>query len=254
MRFASNLLVIAIMSTCILVSAKAEVPWSFGNNTRYMVMGDSLGAGYGARPQTQGYAYLLYKTSAFDKSNNTLLTNAAVIGVTSSDVLSHQLPQATIFGPDVVTLTVGGNDLTPLFALITILPPDEFEQELVEVVTTLVSNIGFTLLGLCSETPDEPITIYVGNLYSLPIDQQLGLPFGTIDQLVQYVNGAIIQAVMTVDEMGLNCSLGVADIYSEFSGQTGLLLIERNGADAFEIHPTNAGHRAIANAFKDANN
>jgi len=233
-----------------LLPTNAEVPWSFANNTRYMVMGDSLGAGYGARPQTQGYAYLLYKTGTFDKSNNTLLTNAAVIGVTSSDVLNHQLPQATVFSPDVVTLTVGGNDLTPLFALITVLPPDEFQQKLVETVTALANNIGFTLIGLCSDTPQEPISIYVGNLYSLPIDQQLGLPVGTIDQIVQYVNGAILQAVINVDGLGLNCTLGVADIYSAFYGQTGLLLIERNGADPFEIHPTNAGHKVIANAFK----
>ena len=29
-----------------------------------------------------------------------------------------------------------------------------------------------------------------------------------------------------------------------------LLVSERHGAEAFEIHPTNAGHRAIADAFK----
>jgi lysophospholipase L1-like esterase len=26
--------------------------------------------------------------------------------------------------------------------------------------------------------------------------------------------------------------------------------IEQDGADQFEVHPSNAGHRAIANAFK----
>lgn len=119
-----------------------------------------------------------------------------------------------------------------------------------EIVTALANNIGFTLIGLCSDTPQVPISIYVGNLYSHPIDQQLGLPVGTIDQIVQYVNGAILQAVINVDGIGLNCTLGVADIYSAFYGQTGLLLIERNGADPFEIHPTNVGHKVIANAFK----
>jgi hypothetical protein len=40
----------------ILVSsfAHAESPWTFSNNTRYLAMGDSLAAGYGAIPMTQG--------------------------------------------------------------------------------------------------------------------------------------------------------------------------------------------------------
>ena len=45
-------------------------------------------------------------------------------------------------------------------------------------------------------------------------------------------------------------SMGVADVYSAFAGRTGLLLVERNGAGQFEVHPTNAGHRAIAAAFE----
>ena len=36
------------------VSVSAEVPWQFADNTRYMAMGDSLAAGYGAIPATQG--------------------------------------------------------------------------------------------------------------------------------------------------------------------------------------------------------
>lgn len=251
MKHSLHLLVIAFLHLILLTSANAEVPWSFDNNTRYMVMGDSLGAGYGARPQTQGYAYLLYKTGAFDKSNNTLLSNAAVMGVTSSDVYNHQVPQALVFGPDVVTLTVGGNDLTPLFGQIN---NPNFPLLLQQTIEVIANNVGNTLFELCYATLEEPIAIYVGNLYSVPIDEQLGLPAGSIDQIVQLVNGAIAQSVMYVDGLGLNCTLAVADVYSEFYDRTGLLLIERHGADAFEIHPTNAGHRAIADAFEKAIN
>ncbi|MDH4195133.1 MAG: SGNH/GDSL hydrolase family protein, partial [Nitrospirota bacterium] len=42
----------------------------------------------------------------------------------------------------------------------------------------------------------------------------------------------------------------VADVFSAFEGRNGLRLIQRNGADQFEVHPSNAGHRAIAKAFK----
>jgi lysophospholipase L1-like esterase len=46
------------------------------------------------------------------------------------------------------------------------------------------------------------------------------------------------------------CGASVADVYSAFSGANGLLLIEKNGAGQFEVHPTNAGYRAIAAAFE----
>lgn len=251
MKHSLRLLFIAVLNLGILIPANAEVPWSFDNNTRYMVMGDSLSAGYGARPQTQGYAYLLYKQGAFDKSNNTLLSNAAVMGVTSTDVYSYQVPQALVFDPDVVTMTVGGNDLTPLFGVI---HDPNFQLILYTTIETIANNVGSTLFELCNATPGRPVAIYVGNLYSVPLDTQLGLPSGSIDVIVEAVNQAIGDTVMAVNGYGLNCTVEVADINSAFSNQTGLLLIERHGASAFEIHPTNAGHRAIANAFEEAIN
>jgi lysophospholipase L1-like esterase len=252
MKTGLQLLFAAALGSCLVSGAGAEVPWVFENDTRYLVMGDSLGAGYGAMPQTKGYAYRLYQNGTFDKLKSTLFNNASVIGVRSTEVAEHQLPQALIFGPDVVTLTVGGNDLRTLFEKITTPLPPDFLDELDKVVTTLASNIGTTLFGLCSFTPNEPISVYVGNLYALPLDDELGLPAGTIDNLVQGVNAAISAAVDQVDAAGLNCDLAIADVYSAFYGRTGLLLIERQGAEPFQIHPTNAGHKVIADAFKQA--
>ena len=74
--------------------AHAEQPWTFSNNTRYLALGDSLAAGYGARPTTQGYAYQLYERGVYGKAVNTIFANAAVPGATSRDVLSYQVPQA----------------------------------------------------------------------------------------------------------------------------------------------------------------
>ena len=70
--------------------------------------------------------------------------------------------------------------------------------------------------------------------------------------------GAIVSAqdglriVPLVRDEYVVVSFELADVYSEFSGRTGLLLIERNGAGQFEVHPTNAGHRAMAAAFEAA--
>ena len=240
----------ALLGILSVSAGYAGVPWDFGDNTRYMVMGDSLGAGYGAIPQTQGYAYLLYSQGAFDKASNTLLTSTAVIAATTGDVAAYQVPLAGVFGPDVITLTAGGNDLEPLFGL----PPAEIPDAAQAIIYQLAMNLGATLGNLCAMTPAEPLRVYVGNLYSLPIDEELGLPAGTVDYLVQQINQAIAGTVSAVQgafppEV---CELAVADIYSAFYGKTGLLLIERVKADAFEIHPTNRGHRAIADAFEAA--
>src|SRR5207244_12841165 len=72
--------------------AAAAPPATLGDNTRYLAMGDSLTAGYGAMPVTEGYAYVLYQQGAYDNVNNTSFANAAVPGATSQQALDHQVP------------------------------------------------------------------------------------------------------------------------------------------------------------------
>ena len=61
----------------VFLLASTEVAWSqhwtsFENNTRYLALGDSLSAGYGAHPSTNGFVYQLYQSGAIDNINNTL--------------------------------------------------------------------------------------------------------------------------------------------------------------------------------------
>ena len=44
----------------------------------------------------------------------------------------------------------------------------------------------------------------------------------------------------------------VVDVFSAFEGRKGLLLIEKNGAERLQVHPTNAGYRVMTKAFADA--
>ena len=83
-----------------------------------MALGDSLSAGYGAHPATQGFVYQLYQSGVIDNVNHTLFCNAGVPNATSADVLAYQVPQVGLFFSNtgtpyrqVITLTVGGNDL-----------------------------------------------------------------------------------------------------------------------------------------------
>ena len=152
-----HILFALVFSLAVATPAVADLPWQFDNNTRYMALGDSLAAGYGAIPATQGYVYLLYKEGAFDKVTNTLLSNAGVPGVTSAQVLEHQVPQAIeAFHPTVITLTVGGNDLLRIMK----------GANAGDVLSEFQANLTMILLNLRTALPNA--RIYMSNLYTIP--------------------------------------------------------------------------------------
>ena len=226
MRFRPcRILLALVFSLAMATPAAADLPWQFDNNTRYMALGDSLVAGYGAVPATQGYVYLLYKEGAFDKVTNTLLSNAGVPGVTSRQVLEHQVPQAIeAFRPTVITLTVGGNDL------LRILKGADAGQVLSEFQTN------FTLILQSLRTALPNARIVVSNLYTIP-------QIPGADQVVPVFNQIVASVASAFN-------VPVADVYSAFQGRHGLLLIERPGAAPDEVHPTNAGYHVMAQAFE----
>ena len=217
--------IVCVATILLPLGVSAEVPWQFADKTRYMAMGDSLAAGYGAIPATQGYAYLLYKEGVFDHVPNTLLSSVGLIGATSQDVLEKQVPLAiNPFVPTVITITVGGNDLAAILG-----GADP---------TTVLLNFQANLTAIFSQLQSGLPTaqIYINNLYDIPEIPQARPVVQAFNQIVEGVAGAF--------------SVPVADVFSAFEGRRGLLLIQRHGADQFEVHPSNAGHRAMANAFK----
>ena len=205
----------------------AELPWQTDLHTRYAALGDSLAAGFGAVPVTQGYVYLLYQRGVFDSVPNTILANLGVPGATSQFVLDHQVPQICdnlFFRPDVITLNVGGNDL------LTILNG----ANPTAVLTAFSSNLVLILHGLRTCLPDA--RIYIGDQYGIPEIPGAAPLIQALNQIIEAVAGSL--------------GVPVADIYGAFLGRTGLLLVERHGADQFQVHPTNAGYRVIAAAFQ----
>ncbi len=217
---------ILLLMSLLSFPTRAELPWQFDTHTRYMALGDSLVAGYGAVPATQGYVYLLYQGGVFDQVPNTLFSNAGVPGASSQQVRDHQVPQAIeAFRPTVVTITVGGNDLLRILN----------GADPAQVLAEFQVNFAAILQSLRSNLPQT--RIYVSNLYTVS-------EIPGADQVVPYFNQIVA---------GVAGAYGVpvADIYSAFQGRSGLLLINRNGAGQYEVHPTNAGYRVMAQAFEN---
>ena len=203
-----------------------EVPCNFDRPTRYMALGDSLAAGYGAVPATQGYVYLLYHLGVFDSIDRMLFCNAGVPGANSHDVLEHQVPLAVNkFRPTVITISVGGNDLLPLLQ----------GAGLRQVLDTLRTNLDQILQRLRSGLPEAKI--YLNNLYSIPEIPEIVV-------IVPVLNRLISRVARSYD-------VPIADVYSAFRGKGGLLRIEHDGAPRDEVHPTNAGYRVMAQAFEE---
>ena len=233
---------------CLLLLAAVSLPgsaqpWvSYADNTRYMALGDSVSAGYEAKPVTHGFAFQLYQSGAIDNINNLLFCAAAVPGATSIDVLKYQVPQVHLFFEDtgtayrkVITLTVGGNDM------LTLLRPDgTVDSNGVPAVLQSLGNNMFAILNALTSNAAGDVRVYVGNQYDpkLPIVGEEVL-VGALNQVTAQIVGLFPGKAVIVD------------VYSAFLGRSGLLLIEKKGA-GFNVHPTNAGYGVIAAAFADA--
>jgi lysophospholipase L1-like esterase len=232
----------ALFLACSLTVAASSVTsaqpqLSFNSDTRYVALGDSVSAGWGAMPATQGFPYQLYQSGVIDNLPFTLFCNMAVPGALSQDVLDHQVPQVKRFLNNtgtpyrkVITLQIGGNDLA---AILTGADPTR-------VLTGIGTNHLLILKTLTAQFPDA--TIYVANFY----DPKLPIP-GEKDLILAF-NQVIAWAVGQFP----STSVLLVDVYSAFEGRTGLLLNERNGADKFMADLTNAGQEVYAGVFTRA--
>jgi acyl-CoA thioesterase I len=98
---------------------------------KYAALGDSTGAGVGAREG--GYVARLFKRVLQERPGSRL-TNLCVSGATTSDVLRRQLDHALAANPNLVTLGIGINDIGRGVTL------DEFGKNYEEILGKLRSK------------------------------------------------------------------------------------------------------------------
>ncbi len=76
----------------------------------YVALGDSTVYGLGASSPSRSYVAHLFRRLR-DEYPRAILVNRGVCTASSADVLAHQLPDAIVDRPQLVTLSVGPNDL-----------------------------------------------------------------------------------------------------------------------------------------------
>lgn len=79
---------------------------------RYIAAGDSTAAGEGASSVEKTYTYRV--AELLSQTNTVEYRNVGVRGAQTQDVLDDQLEKIIAFNPDVVTLSIGANDVTHL--------------------------------------------------------------------------------------------------------------------------------------------
>lgn len=100
----------------------------------FAILGDSAAAGIGDTDEhgvNKGWGY--YLTQSFN--HPIVYINLSRPGAQSAEVLSHQLPIATFFNPDIAAVIVGGND-----ALRNGFHPEKFRQNLYQTLSNLTET------------------------------------------------------------------------------------------------------------------
>jgi hypothetical protein len=248
---------VAIAVCAMLVPAAASAQINFEKTRYYVALGDSVAAGEGAMPVTNGYVYDLYEHGVFGQKQETDFANAAVRGARSWELRQHQVAEVlcatTAQRPTVVTITAGANDFI------------RGDSNIFGIASRVADSINVLLnngTGLVSSPVRDPVTnapcppltnvtILVSNYYRIPV------PVTAVDALFDAALSGFDQAlryVLQFVQVPAGSKVGYVDLYAASEGREGLVLIERRlgftGPFDFEIHPTNLGHAVIAQEFE----
>ena len=104
----------------------------------YVALGDSTGAGVGAR-DGGGYVARLFKRLV-ERRPESKLSNLCVSGATTADLVRDQLERGVALNPDLVTVGIGINDIGHGLTI------DQFAQNFDEILSTLKDKTHATIV------------------------------------------------------------------------------------------------------------
>ena len=214
----------------------------------YVALGDSYAAGHGAAPYTDLSCFLSQKgyPAIADKLRDVQLTaNAACSGWTMDAVLAN-LPVAALQDAEIVTLTVGANDLNSTDLLIACLPDPSSVQclEAGSRVETMLTDGSFatelaTLVTTIHVLAPEAKIVLTGYPYlfdpSHPFAAVGNLLAGALNQVIAGVAAVTGSQYVDVTAAFAGHGVGSADPWINF--------FPDNPLDPTNFHPTGEGYR-----------
>jgi len=186
----------AVMAVAPASAAPAPAPLGVGHSVSYVALGDSYAYGLGADiPATQSYPAILATRA------HLTLTNAAVPGATTYDVIHSQVPRnrAALEKAGLVTLTVGGDDLNAIgVAGICATYPASCQDAIAGALAKLpqlYTSLGVTLRTIRHAAPDARIVV---TGYPKLLDPSLGLLYPSLGLVVPELNAAALALNTTI--------------------------------------------------------
>jgi hypothetical protein len=247
---------LVIAFTVLMSPGLALAQISFPLTGYYAGLGDSVAAGTGALPVTNGYVYRLYEGGVFGSTKETAFSNVALRGARSWELRDHQVPQLLCATPTqrptVVTITAGANDFfRGDFDVVAI------AGRVAEAVDHLLNNPVPVLDPFTGQPCPvlENVTVLVSNYFSIPHPDPA--VFAQLEALLQGFDQALRFWLQGVP-VPAGSRVAVVDLYTPSLGRQGLVMIERRlgfpGPEPFDFdpHPTNLGHSFIAGEFEKA--
>jgi lysophospholipase L1-like esterase len=191
--------------------------------SRYVALGDSLTAGrgdFGPDGRPVGWARRLAELLTGRTGVSCALTNLAVDGATVGRVLADQLPHVRDLGPDLVSATVGMNDIrSPEFS------PGGFAADVGQLLDALAQT-GATILT-CT-LPDIADVVPLPPEYVSIARRRLAQASDIIREQAA-VRGAVCLDTWAMKDVASRPDLFTAD----------------------RLHPNASGHRTLAAVFAD---
>ena len=110
--FVSSKIVYAIYFSGLTMIEQEDKIFGEGEELRFIVAGDSVALGLGASSVENTFTYRV--AESLGKKNKIVYKNIAVKGTKTSDIIEEQLNAIIAFNPDIIVITIGGNDATHL--------------------------------------------------------------------------------------------------------------------------------------------
>lgn len=247
---------------------------------RIVALGDSITAGYepgmtDVNTKPYGYAERLLEQGWYH--GRSVLSNYGILGLTTAglrnyteamkdgstitaDGIQAGLPDprmeqfvkltpqiaAELKEADLITITIGGNDVSKLFLQVKELTDTDFQSQLEQRLADYNTNVRAVLENIRAVNPQATIIL---------ADQYQPAPKIALGQLYTKLMTAAFQFTETADKVAASMNqegakVLVAHVAEQFAGKEGSLT-HIIGAGQADFHPTQLGYETIARAFAE---